>query len=68
MNPATSIYIYPAVFHQLLGKPRKRRGEGRSESTCNRELSMRQTGFNLGRKCDAAEEINCSECYRFFVR
>jgi len=30
---------------------RKRLAEGRSEATCNRELSMLRTAFNLGRKC-----------------
>jgi integrase len=30
---------------------RKRIAEGRSESTCNRELSMLRTALNLGRKC-----------------
>lgn len=28
-----------------------RKAAGRSESTCNRELSILRTGFNLGRKC-----------------
>ena len=30
---------------------RKRLADGKSESTCNRELSMVRTAFNLGRKC-----------------
>lgn len=30
---------------------RKRVAEGRSESTCNRELSVLRTAFHLGRKC-----------------
>src|SRR5271157_1317834 len=30
---------------------RKRLAEGRSEATCNRELSMLRTAFHLGRKC-----------------
>ena len=30
---------------------RKRIADGRSEATCNRELSMLRTAFNLGRKC-----------------
>ena len=30
---------------------RKRLTDGKSESTCNRELSMLRTAFNLGRKC-----------------
>src|ERR1700738_2119614 len=30
---------------------RKRIGDGRSESTCNRELSILRTALNLGRKC-----------------
>jgi integrase len=30
---------------------RKRSKEGRSESTCNRELSILRTALNLGRKC-----------------
>lgn len=30
---------------------RKRLADGRSEATCNRELSMLRTAFNLGRKC-----------------
>jgi integrase len=30
---------------------RKRRSEKRSESTCNRELSILRTALNLGRKC-----------------
>jgi integrase len=30
---------------------RKRIAQGRSESTCNRELSMLRTALNLGRKC-----------------
>lgn len=30
---------------------RKRRAEGRSETTCNRELSLLRIAFNLGRKC-----------------
>lgn len=30
---------------------RKRLAEGRGESTCNRELSLLRTAFNLGRKC-----------------
>jgi hypothetical protein len=30
---------------------RQRLAEGKSDSTCNRELSMLRTAFNLGRKC-----------------
>jgi integrase len=30
---------------------RKRLAQGRSESTCNRELSMLRTALNLGRRC-----------------
>jgi integrase len=30
---------------------RRRLAEGRSESTCNREISILRTAFNLGRKC-----------------
>jgi hypothetical protein len=30
---------------------RKRLADGRSEATCNRELSMLRTAFNLSRKC-----------------
>jgi hypothetical protein len=30
---------------------RKRAGEGRSEATCNRELSILRMALNLGRKC-----------------
>jgi integrase len=29
----------------------KRKGEGRADATCNRELSILRTAFNLGRKC-----------------
>jgi integrase len=32
-----------------------RRGEGKSESTCNRELSILRTAFHLGRKCTPAK-------------
>ena len=34
---------------------RKRLAEGRSEATCNRELSMLRTAFNLGRQVHATQ-------------
>ncbi|HKE24701.1 MAG TPA: hypothetical protein VKB88_20205 [Bryobacteraceae bacterium] len=34
---------------------RKRVAEGRSEATCNRELSLLRIAFNLGRQMHAAE-------------
>ena len=33
----------------------RRKAEGRSEATCNRELSILRTAFNLGRKCTPAK-------------
>ncbi len=33
----------------------RRKVEGRSEATCNRELSILRTAFNLGRKCTPAK-------------
>jgi integrase len=37
---------------------RKRVAEGRSEATCNRELSLLRIAFNLGRKCTPPKILN----------
>ena len=37
---------------------RKRLAEGRSEGTCNRELSMLRTALNRGRKCTPPKVIS----------
>jgi integrase len=36
----------------------KRKAEGRSEATCNRELSLLRTAFNLGRKSTPPKVVN----------
>jgi integrase len=37
---------------------RKRIAEGRTETTCNRELSLLRIAFNLGRKCTPPKVLN----------
>jgi integrase len=37
---------------------RKRLSEGRTEATCNRELSILRTALNLGRKCTPPKVLN----------
>ncbi len=53
-------HLKPAALttEKLKDYRRKRTAEGRSEATCNRELSLLRIALNLGRKCTPPKVLN----------